>query len=117
MIAEREEAKRAIRRYVSGEMSDEERERFEERYFADTDFFQEVVEYENDMLDRRADGAATGDERRSLARSTISGSIASERGVFARAFARYARRVSRNATTRRIDRRVAGIAAAAAVAV
>ncbi len=52
-----------IMRYLLGELSEEERSRLEEEYFADPAFFQEVRARRNDLIDAYLRGELSGDER------------------------------------------------------
>ncbi len=58
-----------IKRYLYNEMSDEERAGFEERFFADDKLFFEVVNLENDLVDRYAGGKIKGAELARFERS------------------------------------------------
>jgi hypothetical protein len=51
------------RRYLLGQLSAEERQKFEDRYFADASAFEEVVAIENDLIDSYARGELSGSEK------------------------------------------------------
>ena len=51
------------RRYLLGQLSSEERQRFEDRYFVDTNAFEEVVAVENDLIDSYARSELRGSEK------------------------------------------------------
>lgn len=52
--------------YLLGEMSGEERARFEEEFAGDRDLFEELVDVENDLVDSYATGRLTDAERRAF---------------------------------------------------
>lgn len=81
MIAE---PKRAILRFLLGEMSPQERADFEDAYIKDTELFRQVVELENDLIDLYAAGALPRTERKRLERSFLVDSARRKRLVFAR---------------------------------
>lgn len=51
------------RRYLLGQLAAEERQEFEDRYFADASMFEEVVAIENDLIDSYARGELGGAEK------------------------------------------------------
>jgi anti-sigma factor RsiW len=63
-MIERSEQRQEMARYLLGEMSDQERTRFEEQYAADRDLFDELVDVENDLVDSYANGRLTEAERK-----------------------------------------------------
>lgn len=58
-----------IKKYLFHELSQAERERFEEKLFAEDDYFYEVLEAENDLVDRYALGILKGEELARFERS------------------------------------------------
>jgi len=52
-----------IRRYLLGDLSHEERLRFEDEYLADAELFEEFLATENDLIDAYVRGELTKDER------------------------------------------------------
>lgn len=64
MIETRDEAA-TIRRYLLGEMSDEERTRFEQSYMEDDDLFEELRTFESGLIDRYV-GKELSDKDRAL---------------------------------------------------
>ena len=48
--------------YVLGQLSDEERARLEEEYFANSDLFEEIVAAENDLIDAYVAGKLSGND-------------------------------------------------------
>lgn len=58
-----------IERYLYFEMPNAERERFEERFFDDDEFFYSVVDLENELVDRYASGKLGAAERARFERS------------------------------------------------
>lgn len=49
--------------YLLGKLSEPERQKIAERYFAEDDFFDQLLEAENDLFDRYVRGQLTDDER------------------------------------------------------
>ena len=62
-MVDRAEGKTLILRYILGQVSPEERADFEERYFADSDLFEELLAAENDLIDSYARGELSGPDR------------------------------------------------------
>ena len=62
-----------MKRYLFGELSEKEREKLEDRFFEDSDYFYELTELENELVDKYAQGKLKGSEltrfEQSLARS------------------------------------------------
>lgn len=79
------EPKRAMIRFLLGDMPDQERASFEDQYIKDADLFHELVELENDLLDLYALGALSRSERQRLERSFLADPERSKRLPFARA--------------------------------
>ena len=62
-MADSTENKTLLVRYILGQVSREERVGLEERYFTDSDLFEELVATENDLIDAYARGQLSGVER------------------------------------------------------
>lgn len=75
---------RQIMRYLLGELSEEERSRLEEEYFADPAFFQEVRARRNDLIDAYLRGELSPDERESFETFFMATPRRRERVEFAR---------------------------------
>lgn len=58
-----------IKKYLFNELSEAEREKFEERLFEEDNYFYDVLELENDLVDRYALGSLEGDELERFERS------------------------------------------------
>lgn len=58
-----------MKRYLFHETSDDERERLEQRFFGDDEFFFELIDLENDLTDRYARGELESGERTRFERS------------------------------------------------
>jgi hypothetical protein len=76
-----------IRRYLLGELSPEERSDIEDQYFAEADFFEQLVNVENDLFDGYARGKLSDSERQRFERYCRVSPDHSARVGFARAFA------------------------------
>jgi hypothetical protein len=85
MMMERTEPRHAAIRFLLGEMSAEERERFEDQSIKDDELFQSVAETENDLIDLYAMGALSEPERERLERSFLADPDRRNRLPFARA--------------------------------
>jgi hypothetical protein len=85
MMIDRTEPRHAAIRFLLGEMSAEERERFEDQSINDDDLFQSVAETENDLIDLYAMGALSQSEQERLERSFLADPERRERLPFARA--------------------------------
>jgi len=55
---------RLLRQYLLGELEEHERERLQERYFAEPELYTRLLEAENDLIDDYVGGDLTNDERR-----------------------------------------------------
>ena len=62
-MADSAENKTLLVRYMLGQVSSEERAGLEERYFTDSELFEELVAKENDLIDAYARGELSGPER------------------------------------------------------
>jgi len=80
--------KDSLRRYLLGQMDEDERAEFEEKYFADDELFEELVEVENDLVDAYIDGVLTPAERKRFEERFMSTAEGRERVEFARTLRR-----------------------------
>ncbi|MEK6283135.1 MAG: hypothetical protein AABN95_22485 [Acidobacteriota bacterium] len=55
-----------LRRYLLGELSDSERSRLAQRYFIDEEFFDRLLDLENELLDEYVSGQLSADERKAF---------------------------------------------------
>lgn len=76
-----------ITRYLLGELSDDERAAFEEKYVADPRLFDEVVQAENDLIDDYVRGTLAPDLRDRFERAYLADPARRERVKFAEALA------------------------------
>src|SRR5262245_14345184 len=60
---ERTETERQLMRYLLGELSEEEKTRLEERFFAEDDYFAELLAVEDDLIDEYVQDALSPRER------------------------------------------------------
>jgi hypothetical protein len=102
-------------RYLLGEVSDGERAELEEKYFADDEFFEQLVEAQNDLVDAYLAGSLTAAERKRFEERFLTTNAASESVKFADAL-RHMVAVQRVEPVRRsrFDMRTLAIAASAA---
>jgi hypothetical protein len=89
MISDKTEPKHTMIRYLLGEMSDQERASFEDKYQGDESLFHEIVELENDLIDLYALGALSEAERKQLEQSFLADPDRNRRLTFARTLASY----------------------------
>src|SRR5215831_11007555 len=80
----RSERSALMARYILGQLSEEERARVEEEYFADSDFFEEMVAVENDLIDSYVAGRLSGVELQQFENHFLSNPEHRERVEFAR---------------------------------
>jgi|HubBroStandDraft_6_1064221.scaffolds.fasta_scaffold63670_3 hypothetical protein len=74
-----------MRRYFLGDLPQEERDRLEDRYFADVEVFEELLAIENDLIDAYARGELTEGDRRKFEVAYLQSPPRRERVEFARA--------------------------------
>jgi hypothetical protein len=89
MITNEAEPRRTMVRFLLGEVSEQERARFEDAYIKDTDLFQHLVELENDLIDLYALGALSPSERKRLEHSFLADPERRKRLAFARTLSTY----------------------------
>ncbi|HLQ50182.1 MAG TPA: hypothetical protein VK129_01715, partial [Terriglobales bacterium] len=82
--------KEVMRRYLFDELSMEERVNFEKHYAADRDLFEELVAFENDLVDAYARGALTESERKNFASRYLTTPQRQRRVKFAESLLDYA---------------------------
>ena len=73
-----------ITRYILGQLSQEERARLEEEYFANSDLFEEIVAAENDLIDAYVAGKLRGDDLLQFENHFLTTAERRERVAFAR---------------------------------
>ena len=88
MMTEQKETKRTMMRYLLGQMPEDERSNFEERYQNDNDLFFELAELENDLIDLHAMGTLPESERAQM-ESFLADPDRQKRLAFAKALVRY----------------------------
>jgi len=76
-----------IFRYLLGQMSEPERQEFQDRLFSDDEFFDSVTELETDLIDAYARGELTPGERELMEQSLLVSPAAQKRVEFATALA------------------------------
>ena len=76
-----------LTRYLLGEVSERERERLEEEYFADDDAFEQMLVAEDELVDAYASGELPAEERRRFEESFLNSPRGRERVRFARSLA------------------------------
>ena len=81
--------KKLIVRYILGQASPEERAELEERYFANSDFFEQIVAAENDLIDSYVRGELSGSVRFQFENRYLTTPELRERVRSARAIAGY----------------------------
>jgi len=74
-----------MRRYLLGDLPQEERARLENRYLADAEVFEEFLAIENDLIDSYVKGQLTEDDRQKLETAYLNSPQRRERVEFARA--------------------------------
>jgi hypothetical protein len=85
----RGEQRERMARYLLGEMSEEERVTFESQYAADRDLFEELVDVENDLVDRYARGRLTEAHRKHFERYYMATPKRRERAELAKSLAHF----------------------------
>jgi hypothetical protein len=103
-------------RYLLGEVSDEERTALEQKYFADDELFEQIVEAQNELVDAYLSGSLTPSQRKRFEERFLTTGSGSDSVKFAGALrrlvaSREAQPVRRRA---RFDIRTLAIAASAA---
>jgi len=88
-MAESTQDKTLIVRYILGQVSAEERADLEERYFADSDLFEQMVAAENDLIDSYVRGRLSGPEQFQFENRFLATPELRERVRSARAIADY----------------------------
>jgi anti-sigma factor RsiW len=78
-----------ITAYLLGELSDAEEEAIEVRYFTDDALFEQLLDIEDDLIDRYARGQITDSERRRLERHFMKSPARRQRVRFAEALLRH----------------------------
>jgi anti-sigma-K factor RskA len=73
------------RRYLLGQLSAEERQKIEERYFAESNAFEELITTEDDLIDSYARGQLSSSERQQFEQRYFSSPEGRSRVEFARA--------------------------------
>jgi hypothetical protein len=81
------ESENFLVRYLLGQVSQEERDAFEDQYLADREQFEELVAVENDLIDSYVHGELSGAEKESFERHFLSDPKRRERVDFAVALA------------------------------
>jgi hypothetical protein len=75
-----------MQRYLAGQLSEEEKTSFEERYFTDDEVFEELVSLENDLVDDYVTGRLSGRDRQLLESEFLRNPHAAANLQFAREF-------------------------------
>src|SRR5713101_9244359 len=70
-MIDKAEQHRLMTRYLFGEVSEEERAEFEDRYLKNSDVFQELIGLENEIIDRYVLGELSQPERERFERSFL----------------------------------------------
>jgi hypothetical protein len=83
-------------RYLLGELSEEERERIEERYLSDPDFYEQLLTVEDDLIDAYVEDVLSQTRRASFEGHFLRSPGRQERVEFARAWMAYVARGSRD---------------------
>lgn len=73
--------------YLLGKLSDPEAEKFEQKYFADDDTFEQILTAEDDVIDEYVSGRLSAGERDRVERVFLTSPQGRERMLFARSFA------------------------------
>ena len=82
---------RTLRRYLLGELSDEEQSREEERFLTDKDYFERLLLVEDDLMDEYVSGALSQVDREKVGRRFLLSPKRQERVSLAGNLQRYAR--------------------------
>ena len=80
-----DEVKQISTRYLLGELSEQERSEFEERYFADADVFNEVLQVESQLVDAYAREQLSTEERERFEQSYLTHPALRNRARFSKA--------------------------------
>lgn len=88
-MTDQSETRNAMMRYLLGEMSDQERVVFEDRYLKDADTFHQLVELENDLIDLYALGELSSEQCRQVERALLARPEGPRRLTFAKRLANY----------------------------
>jgi hypothetical protein len=91
-----------IKRYLLGNMSHEERVRFEDEYFADADLFEEFISTENDLIDSFVRGKLLESEEQQFEQYYCVSHERREKVEFARALVHVVQRERRTNSANRI---------------
>src|SRR6185295_13895306 len=78
-----------VKRYLLGELTDQERERFEVQMMSDTELFNEMLLVEEDLVEAYAQGTMSRNERQRFELSYMSTVEGREQVSFARALGKY----------------------------
>src|SRR5262245_2629080 len=96
---------RAIRRYLLGELSEEEATALERQYFADPDAFEQVWAAENELVDDHAAGLLAPDEKARFDEHYLASPRHRQRAAVAGALQRSQARTVQMAATARVAAR------------
>jgi|SRR5579859_1839346 len=88
-LMDKSERERFIGRYLLGQVSQEERDTFEDQYLADDDTFEELIAAENDMIDSYVRGGLSKIEQEQFESHFLNTPERRERVDFARSLATY----------------------------
>jgi len=93
------------RRYLLGQLTDDEEQRFEERLLSEDDFFQEVELTKDELAQEYASGELAAKERKWLQENFLASSEGKQRHEFAKTFDHYVRnhRAQRQKSTSLIE--------------
>src|SRR5207244_1824571 len=92
-----------IKQYLLGDMPHEDRLRFEDRYFADADLFEEFLNTENEIVDSFARGKLSESEERQFEQNYCVSRERREKLEFARALAQVAEHELRSSSTNKFS--------------
>src|SRR5687768_12864644 len=79
------------RRYLLGQLTDDEEQKLEERLLSEDDFFQEVELTKDELAQEYASGELTAKERKWLQENFLASPEGKQRHEFARTFHHYVR--------------------------
>src|SRR5688572_19304652 len=79
------------RRYLLGQLTDDEQQKLEERLLSEDDFFQEVELTKDELAQEFASGELTGKERKWLQENFLASPEGKQRHEFAKTFDQYVR--------------------------
>src|SRR6185295_578853 len=83
------EARGAVKQYLLGELTDQERERFEVQMMADTELFNEMLLVEEDLVEAYVHGTMSRNERQRFELSYMSTVEGRDQVSFASALGKY----------------------------